>query len=78
LKIGDDDQEVINSVLPLFDEEDADLKPLLNTNLFHILMTFNVMQNADTCFSNAYAALQANTFLFMITQQESEWQKMLI
>jgi hypothetical protein len=37
-------------------------------------MTFNVMQNADTCFENAYLALQANFFLYLSTQDESKWK----
>lgn len=66
LKIGEDLEEEINAVIPLFSKADADLKPLINTKLFHILMTFNVMGNADTCFENAYLGLLANLCYFLI------------
>ena len=60
MPVGLNDQEEINAVIPLFDENDQDLKPFITSSLFHILMTFNVIQNVDTCFYNAYVALQAN------------------
>ncbi len=52
-----DEKEVINCVLPLFDGDDCDLGPILKSKLYHILMTFNVMKNVDTCFESAYAAV---------------------
>ena len=52
-----DEKEVINCVLPLFDGDDSDSGPLLQSKLYHILMTFNVMKNVDTCFESAYAAV---------------------
>lgn len=74
MKIGEDEEEQINAVIPLFSKVDADLKPLINTKLYHILMTFNVMGNADTCFENAYLALLANTCYFLLNQTASEWR----
>jgi len=41
LQTGNGDVEIINCVLPLFDE--IELKPFINNELYHILMTFNVM-----------------------------------
>jgi hypothetical protein len=38
-----DEKELINCVLPLFDGDDCDLAPILQSKLYHILMTFNVM-----------------------------------
>ncbi|EAR97525.1 VWA domain CoxE-like protein (macronuclear) [Tetrahymena thermophila SB210] len=74
MKIGDDEEEIINAVIPLFSKKDLDLKPLINTKLYHILMTFNVMGNADTCFENAYLGLLANACYFLINQTASEWR----
>ena len=37
-------------------------------------MTFNVIQNVDTCFSNAYVALQANTLQYLLLQPDSQWK----
>lgn len=74
MKIGDSEEERANAVLPLFTSKDADLSPLLNSKLFNILMTFNVMGNADTCFESAYLALLANVCLYLLTQTASEWR----
>lgn len=44
MQTGDGDKEIINCVLPIFEEsKDKDLEPILNSKIFHILMTFNVM-----------------------------------
>ncbi|KRX02821.1 hypothetical protein PPERSA_04024 [Pseudocohnilembus persalinus] len=75
LKTGNNEEETINAVIPLFGEKDADLKQILTSKLYQILMTFNVMQNADTFFPNAYQALLANTCLYMILQNKSQWQQ---
>lgn len=66
LATGDGDKEIVNAVIPLFEECDKDMKPLLTSKLYSILMTFNLMQNADTCFSDAYMALLANSFLYLL------------
>ena len=78
LKTGDDKVETINAVLPLFDIEDKDLKPLLTSKLYHLLMTFNVVQNVDTLYEEAYMTLLANTFLYLLKQSESEWRDKLL
>jgi hypothetical protein len=78
LKAGEDDEEVVNAVIPLFGKKDADLKQILNSKLFHILMTFNVMQNADTSYDNAYIALLANTLVYLISKPASEWRDNLL
>ena len=59
LSLGLNDKEKINACIPLFSSADIDLRPFIRTKLYNILMTFNVMQNADTCFENAYLALLA-------------------
>jgi hypothetical protein len=50
LKAGGNTIETINTVLPLYDKEDSDLRSLIKTRLFDMLMTFSVMQNIDTCY----------------------------
>ncbi len=76
MSTGSGETEVINAVLPLFEESDEDLAPLINSRLYHILMTFNVMQNVDTVFDTCYIALMANTFYHLITQYEkTSWRE---
>ena len=36
------------------------------------------MQNADTCFENAYIALLSNTLMYLMNEPESEWRNNLI
>mmetsp|Transcript_22598 Transcript_22598/g.19618 ORF Transcript_22598/g.19618 Transcript_22598/m.19618 type:complete len:364 (+) Transcript_22598:856-1947(+) len=74
LKSGEDTIENINAVLPLFTKEDADMQPLLQSKLYHLMMTFNVMQNVDTLYDDAYLALLATTLNFMLNQPDSEWK----
>jgi len=66
LSVGGHDEERANAVVPLFSKKDAVLSPLLKSKLYSILMTFNVMGNADTCFENAYFALLANTCVYLL------------
>lgn len=73
-----DKKEEINCVLPLFDENDKDLIPLINTRLYRLAMTFLVMQNVDFYYEEAYFALLANTFIFMFTFDKSEWRDELL
>lgn len=72
------DKEVINAVVPLFDEADADLQPYITSKLYHILMTFNVMQNVDTIFENAYMALLSATLVYLLPQPDSAWKKNIL
>lgn len=69
-----DKKEEINCVLPLFDEKDKELMPLINSRLYRLLMTFLVMQNVDFYYDEAYFALLANAFIFMFTFEQSEWR----
>lgn len=78
LKIGDDLIENINAVLPLYGKEDADMKLLLRSRLYHLMMTFNVMQNVDTLYEDAYLALLSNTLVFLLTEKDSEWKRSLL
>lgn len=78
LKVGGDEEELINAVLPLYDEKDYDLKPFLNSRLFHLLMTFNLLQNVDTLYENAYSAALGAALIYLLDQKESEWKRNLI
>jgi len=77
LKVGDE-VETINAVLPLFDKEDEDMKYLLRSKLYHLLMNFNVMQNVDTLYEDAYLALLSNTLVYLLNEEDSEWKKDLL
>ncbi|CAD8065742.1 unnamed protein product [Paramecium sonneborni] len=74
--IGDNDKEKFNCLLPLYQHEI--IAPFLRSNVFYIQMTFVLMENADTCFENAYAALLGNTLLYMICQEENQWKYEMI
>ena len=47
LSKGNNEFEIVNAVLPLFDEKDADLKPFITSKLYSILMTFNVIKKKN-------------------------------
>jgi len=78
LKVGEDTIENINAVLPLFTKSDDDMKGLLRSRLYHLMMTFNVMQNVDTLYEDAYLALLSNTLVYLLGEKESEWKKELL
>ena len=78
LKVGLDDEEKVNAVLPLFDEKDYDIKPYINSKIYHLLMTFNVMQNVDTLYENAYSALLGAATVFLLGKPENEWRNNLL
>ncbi|KAL4428932.1 hypothetical protein ABPG74_017522 [Tetrahymena malaccensis] len=71
-------KEKIDAVVPLFGPKDYDLKPLLSTSFFHVLMNFNVMHNVDTCYSEAYLALLANLLIFLLNQEQSTYVNELL
>ncbi|KAL4429280.1 hypothetical protein ABPG74_013586 [Tetrahymena malaccensis] len=66
-------KERIDAVVPLFGPKDYDLRPLLTTQFFHVLMNFNVMHNVDTCFSECYLAILANLLIFLLNQEQSTY-----
>lgn len=78
LKVGMDDEEIVNAVLPLFDEKDYDLQPYINSKIFHLLMTFNVMLNVDTLYENAYSALLAAATVHLLGLPENQWRNNLL
>ncbi|EAR95456.3 zinc-binding dehydrogenase family oxidoreductase (macronuclear) [Tetrahymena thermophila SB210] len=66
-------KETIDAVVPLFGPKDYDLKPLLQSKFFHVLNTFNVMNNVDTIFQEAYFALLANTLIYLLNEEKSDF-----
>lgn len=79
LPIGLDQFETINAVVPLLGAEDEDMSALINTKLFNLVMTFNVLKNPDSLFEEAYLALLANTIIYLLTNEpESEWRNSLL
>jgi len=79
ISIGNDEEEKFNAVIPLFKMKvDGDLRQLLRTKLYNLMMTFNVMKNVDTFFPDAYAGLLANTLVRLLKYPDSEWKKEMI
>lgn len=78
LSVGDGKVEQINAVLPLFREDDVEMSQLFNTRLFKLAISFMVVQNIDTFHDEAYLALLASTFVFLLREPESEWRNNLI
>lgn len=64
--------EVVNAILPLLDNEDGDVKPLVNTRLIKLLYSYNLTNNFDALFDDASLALMANTALWLIGENKSE------
>ena len=54
------------------------MSELFNTRLFKLAISFMVVQNIDTFHDEAYMALLASTFLFLLKESESEWRNNLI
>lgn len=74
-----DKKEEVNAILPLFtNKKDFDLKKLINSKLYRLLMTFVVMQNIDTYYEEAFLALLANSFCFMLNFKENEWRNNML
>lgn len=52
--------------------------PFLRSELFHILVTFNVCGNADTINEESYLGLLASTLVYLHNQKSSTWQNEMI
>ena len=65
-------------MLPLFDEEDEEMSEIFNTRLFKLAISFMVVQNIDTYHEEAYLALLASTFVFLLKEPNSEWKENLL
>lgn len=74
-----DRKEEVNAILPLFtNKKDFDLKKLINSRLYRLIMTFVVMQNIDTFYEEAYFALLASSFCFILNFKENEWRNNML
>lgn len=51
---------------------------LFNSRLFKLAVSFMVVQNIDTYHEEAYLALLASTFVFLLREPVSEWRDNLI
>lgn len=78
LHIGDSAVEEINAVLPLYSLKDAEMAPLLNSKLFRLAVSFMAVQNIDTYYTEAYLALLANTFVYLLLSEKGEWTSGLV
>ncbi|CAD8143516.1 unnamed protein product [Paramecium pentaurelia] len=74
LNVGGIQQEEINCILPLFNEADQDLQPVLRSRIIKLLMTFMVQQNVDTLYEESYLALLANSLIYILQQPDSQWK----
>lgn len=70
--------EEINAVLPLFGPDDIEMAPLLNSRLFKLAISFMAVQNIDTYHADAYLALLANTFVYIIGLPHSGWRAKML
>lgn len=71
LKIGNDEVQEINAILPLFGLEDGEMSNLFNTRLFRLAVSFMVVQNIDTYHDEAYLALLGAVFVYLLKQAKS-------
>ncbi|CAD8049840.1 unnamed protein product [Paramecium sonneborni] len=74
LNVGDQQQEEINCILPLYNPTDQDLQPILRSRIIKLLMTFMVQQNVDTLYEESYLALLANALSYILQQPDSQWK----
>ena len=63
-------KEDANCVLPLIPSSEG-LNPYYKTAIFNILITYNVTGNADTIFKDAYLALMAAAYVFLIPNKDT-------
>lgn len=54
------------------------MSPLLNSRLFKLAISFMVVQNIDTYYPEAYFALLASTYIYLLTAEKSQWRDNLI
>lgn len=71
-ELGEGEFEQVNCILPLFDGDE--LKEFLRSDIYHLLMTYNVFLNADVFSDTAYMALLAKTLVHLTTLPESDWR----
>ena len=61
-----------------FSADEAALAPIVNTDLFRILMTHNVSLCLDSICSDAFTALLAQTYVHLLSRPKDVWRDQLI
>lgn len=64
----------VNCFLPLLEEKDKKIIPLIKSSLFQILMTYNLLNDADRIEQDSYQALLLAVYNFLSQKDDSsEW-----
>ena len=74
VSMGEDVTETLNAIIPLFDEADVCLAPLVSSELFKLLVHFQIMGNVDTYDSNSYLAALASLWCHFVTLPDSTFR----
>ena len=72
--IGEGDTETINAIIPLFTAADAPMAAYIASDLFKMLVHFQVMGNIDTYDSNTYLAALASLWCHFVTLPHSTYR----
>ena len=73
----DSKSDLFNAVLPVFLKTDKDILPIINSELFQLLMSFNVSRNPDTIYKEAYLDLLGKAILFLLQNDDTSSKDML-
>ena len=57
-----DKKHSVNCFLPLLDQNDVKILPLLSSSIFNIVMTYNLLNDADQSQEDSYQSLLVNTY----------------
>ena len=69
IETGKDQTETVTGILNLLTPQDANLKPLIDSDLYKLLMTFNITRNADVVHNEAYESLLACTLSYIFSKE---------
>lgn len=59
---ADGKQETVNAVVPLFGKESADLAPFINSRLYKLLMSWNLIRDPDTLLEDSFSCMLTAAF----------------
>lgn len=65
---ADGKTENVNCVMPLFSSDDADLIPFLNSRLYKLLMSFNLIRDPDELLDQSFVCMLTGLFGYAIKQ----------
>ncbi len=74
IPLGDGPSDRINAVIPLFHACDAPLSPFIASELFKLLVHFQLMNNVDTFDANSYLAALSTLWCYYVTLPASEFR----